>query len=244
MHFAARRISFTAMVLAAAWLAGCSTLDVPRADNYPATGQKKARAIHHWDVLAQDVAARVAERIATWPQGENPIHLSAPDASDFNESFVKLLRVHLLDRGVTLSAVPTAVQLQVQTQVVQHGSDSHVNPINPLPVTTLAGGIGVLRDWQVHYSDRTLLPGAATAIGLGLGLAVDLARRHTEGDAAGGPTRTEVLVTTTLTNGPLYLSGTADMYYIERDDAFLYTPAPPPVPVPAPAMKTWKVVTP
>jgi hypothetical protein len=45
-----------ALLAAAALLAGCGTLDVPRADNYPATGQKKARAVHHWDVLAGDVA--------------------------------------------------------------------------------------------------------------------------------------------------------------------------------------------
>jgi stage V sporulation protein SpoVS len=242
MHFSACRFSVAAWLLAAAWLTGCSTLDVPRADNYPATGQKKVRAIHHWDVLAEDVAARVAGKIATWPPGEHPIHVAAIGASDFNQGFVKLLRVHLLDHGVTLSTVPSAVELQVQTQVVQHEADTLVNPLTPLPMTMLGGGIGVLRDWQTHYSDRTLLPGAATGIGLGVGLAIDLARRHSQGDAAGGPTRTEVLVTTTLTNEDLYLTGTADMYYIERADAALYVPPPPPPP--APVVKTWKVVTP
>src|SRR3990167_6966938 len=43
------------------WSAG-GTLAGPRADNSPATGQKKARAVHHWDVLAGDVAGRVAEK--------------------------------------------------------------------------------------------------------------------------------------------------------------------------------------
>ena len=50
--------ALSALLVAAALLAGCGTLDVPRADNYPATGQKKARAVHHWDVLAGDVAGR------------------------------------------------------------------------------------------------------------------------------------------------------------------------------------------
>ena len=89
---------------------------------------------------------------------------------------------------------------------------------------------------------RVLLPGAATAIGVGAGLALDIAQLYTRGAAAGGPTRTEVLITTTLTSHDRYLAGSADMYYIERADAVLYQPelpAPPPTPV-----KTWQVVRP
>ena len=243
MRATRRRSCIASLLLATAWLAGCSTLDVPRADNYPATGQKKVRALHHWDVLAQDVARRVAERIATWPQGEHPIYVEAAETADFDRGFIKLLRVHLLDRGVALSTVPTPVQLQVQTQVVQHLDDPALNPINPLPFTTLAVGVGAVYDWQTHYRNWTLLPGAASGIGLGLGLATDLARRHTQGDATGGPTRTEVLVTTALVHEGTYLTGTADMYYIERAETGLYVPPAPPPP-PPPAAKTWKVVTP
>ena len=244
MSSPAPRVTALAALLAAALLTGCSTLDVPRADNYPISGQKKARAVHHWDVLAGDVAARVAEKIAAWPPGEYPIYVTVADNSSFNQGFLKLLRVRLLDRGVVLSAVPTAVELEVQTQVVQHLASSHLNPPIATPWTLLGVGVGVARDWQTHYSDRYLLPGVATAIGLGAGLALDLAQRHTQGDAAGGPTRTEVLITTALKSQDRYLAGSADMYYIERDDTALYQPAlPPPPPPPAP-VKTWKVVAP
>ena len=71
---------------------------------------------------------------------------------------------------------------------------------------------------------------------------MDLAQRHTQGAAAGGPTRTEVLITTTLKTQDRYLTGSADMYYIERADAALYQPELPP-PAPAP-LRTWKVVAP
>ncbi|MFT3812213.1 MAG: hypothetical protein QM740_02425 [Acidovorax sp.] len=232
-----------ALAAAAALLAGCSTLDVPRADNYPATGQKKARAVHHWDVLAEDVATRVATKIAAWPAGEYPIHLTVADDSSFNQGFLKLLRVRLLDKGVALSTGPATVEMEVQTQVVQHQDDGLVNSPIPLPLTMLAGGIGVWRDWDTHYRDRYLLPGVATAIGLGTGLALDLARYHTQGAAAGGPTRTEVLITTTLKTQERYLAGSADLYYIERAEAALYQPPPPPPP-PAAPMQTWKVVAP
>ncbi|HCE28852.1 MAG TPA: hypothetical protein DET46_08885 [Comamonadaceae bacterium] len=237
------RVPALATLLAVAVLAGCSTLDVPRADNYPATGQKKARAVHHWDVLAEDVAVRIAQKIADWPAGEHPIHITGADDSSFNQGFLKLLRVRLLDKGVTLSTVPTAVELEIQTQVVQHQAAGPRNLPVPLPLTMLGAGVGVWRDWETHYANRSLLPGVSTAIGLGAGLALDMARMHTQGLAAGGPTHTEVLVTTALKTSDRYLAGSADMYYIERADTALYQPErlvpPPPTPV-----KQWKVVAP
>lgn len=242
-----RRWSWWPWALSALLLTGCSTLDVPRADNYPATGQKKARAVHHWDVLAEDVAARIAARLIEWPPGQHPIYISVPDHSSFNQGFVKLLRVRLLDRGVALSTMPTDVELEVQTQVVQHVAQGHLNPPIVTPWTLLATGVGVWRDWTENYPGETLLPGVASAIGVGAGLALDVATMHTQGRATGGPTRTEVLVTTALKSGTRYLTGSADMYYIERDDALLYQapiPLPQPTVVPPPVGKTWRVVTP
>jgi len=242
MSISRTRAPLLAPLLTMALLAGCSNLDVPRADNYPATDQKKARAVHHWDVLATDVAARVAEKTSAWLQGEQAIYLAPAEGSSFSLGFYKLLRVRLLEKGVALSTVPTGIELELQTQVVQHQSFVPGRLPIPTPWTLLGSGIGVWRDWEMHYSDRVLLPGVATAIGVGAGLAIDIAQRHTQGAAAGGPTRTEVLVTTTLKTPDRYLAGSADMYYIERDDAALYQPEPPP-PAPAP-VRTWKVVAP
>ncbi|MCZ2406774.1 MAG: hypothetical protein LC097_08565 [Burkholderiales bacterium] len=232
-----RRAAPWALLLAAAVLAaGCGTLDVPRADNYPATGQPKARAVHHWDVLAGDVAARVAQKIAGWPEGEHPIHVRVAESSAFEQGFGKLLAVQLLERGVALSQEPAAVELLVQTQVVQH--QAGVRNGLAMPWTRLAAGVAVVRDW--HRYAQSAASGVAS--GLALGMAVDMAEQHTQGAAAGGPTRTEVLVTTLLQAGGRYLAGSADVYYIEPEDAVLYLPPPPAVPL-AP-VKSWKVVTP
>src|SRR3989338_11182361 len=103
--------------------------------------------------------------------------------------------------------------------------------------TIIGTGVGVWRDWAVHYSDRTLLPGVATALGVGAGVALDMAQLYTQGAAAGGPTRTEVLITSTLKSRDRYLAGTAAPYYIEGAGAVLCQPqraAPPPAPPPPP----------
>lgn len=215
---------------------GCSTLDVPRADNYPASGQKKVRAVHHWDVLAGDVAARIADKISEWPAGEHLLYLSAPPAGSFNQGFRKLLMAHLLERGVALSTEPTAVQLHIETQVVQHEAAAHNSA--GLPYTRLAAGVAVARDIAVHAQSAP----SGIAAGLALGMALDAATLYTDGAAAGGPTRTEVLVTTSLESGGRYLASTADMYYIERAEAGLYRNAPPQAPLPA--LTTWQVVKP
>ncbi len=224
-------------------LGGCSSLDVPRADNYPATDQKKARAVHHWDVLADDVAGRIAGKISAWPAGEYPIYL-APSAGDtsFNNGFRKLLITRLLDRGVVLSTQPTAVTLTFETRVVHH--NARVQTWGPMPWTRLALGVGVARDWYLFRQGAgSMLAGVAA-----LGAVTDLTQYAIDGSAAGGPTRTEVLITTSLESGDRYLASTADVYYIEPDDSPLYKtqlpPPPPPPPPPPTPVKTWRVVAP
>lgn len=216
--------------------AGCSTLDVPRADNYAASGQKKVRAVHHWDVLAGDVAQRIASKISEWPSGEHPIYIVPPLESSFNQGFHKLLIAHLLEHGVMLSTEPSAVQLHFTTQLVQHGASAE-NSVD-LPYTRLAGGVAVARDIAVHAQSAA----SGIATGLGLGIALDASRLYTDGAAAGGPTRTEVLVTTSLESRGRYLASTADMYYVERAEAALYRSASPPGP--PLLVKNWQVVKP
>lgn len=227
------------LLCAALMLAGCTTLDIPRADNYLASSQKKARAVHHWDVLADDVAARIAGKISEWPAGEHPIYVAHAGESTFNQGFRKLLITRLVDRGVLLSTEPTAVELSFDTQLVQH--PTHVSNTAQMPWTRLAAGVAVARDWNL-YAQGTA---SAVAGALTLGMLIDTTQMVTQGPAAGGPTRTEVLVTTSLESGSRYLARTADVYYIERDDAVLYQVKEPPPPAPPPApLKTWKVVTP
>lgn len=240
-----RSASLSRLALAGllALVGGCTSLDVPRADNYPATNQKKARAVHHWDVLADDVASRIQGKLAAWPAQEHPIYVAMnPGDTSFNTGFRKLLITRLLDRGITLSTEPTDVTLTFETQVVQH--NARMGNSAPMPWTRLALGVGVARDWYLFRQSAGAMLGAVTA----LGAVTDLTQYAVDGPAAGGPTRTEVLVTTSLESGGRYLASTADVYYVEQDDSDLYkarlpVPPPPPPPPPTPT-KTWRVVAP
>ncbi len=233
------RTAFGLALLAAALLAGgCSTLDVPRADNYPATGQKKARAVHHWDVLADDVAGRIAGKISDWPPDEYPIYIVPATDSSFNQGFRKLLITRLLDRGLYLSTEPTDVVLTFDAQVVVHPTP--VSNSVQLPATTLAAGVAVARD-AFTYAHSTF-SGVATA--LAVGAAADFHRMTIDGLAAGGPTRSEVLITTSMEGGGRYLARTADVYYIAPHDVTLYMERVLPAPPPLTPMKSWRVVAP
>lgn len=116
------RVSIAALALAAA---GCTATtappDVPLDAPHAPSLQKSTRAVHHWDVLAGDVAAHVAGRLRDWPQGRHPLYVAAaPQGSGFDAGFRELLVTQLVERGVAVDTQPTAVRLQVLTQLVQH----------------------------------------------------------------------------------------------------------------------------
>lgn len=112
-------------IAAAALLAvtGCVAppQDVPASAVHALSTQKTARAAHHWDVLASDVAAQVADRLREWPAGEHPIHVAlSPDDSGFGRGFKQLVTTRLVERGLAVTTDAGALRLQVATQLVQH----------------------------------------------------------------------------------------------------------------------------
>lgn len=133
-----RPFTFGAALLAAALLTtGCEAYP-PLASSSTASGQKAARAVHHWDVMADDVAARLAEKMRDWPPGAHPLHVLIEGDSGFNTGFRKLLITHLVDRGIYVSTQPGPVVLRIDAQLVQHHAGATWLP--------LAHGVAVVRD--------------------------------------------------------------------------------------------------
>lgn len=229
---------------APAWVA-CTHLNVPKADSYPESSQQKARAVHHWDVLADDVAQRIQTKTQSAGAAEPAAagyHLTANTVSPFHRAFADLLLTRLVNRDVPMSTLPMAGDapagiIRFDVQVVQHGSMGFNTPA--MPLTILAAGLSVARNFWLN--PPTELGGAA--LGMAAALAVDAADLSISGRAMGGPTRTELLVSTTVEHGQRIVARTSDIYYIEPDDAKLFLPPPPPPPPPPAApTKNWKVV--
>lgn len=226
------------------WVA-CTHLNVPRADNYPETSQHKARAVHHWDVLADDVAQRIQHRTSPG-DGAAPAmpgyHLVPATVSPFHRAFADLLLTRLVNREVPMSTlatvgdVPTGV-IRFDVQVVQHASMGFNTP--DMPLTVLATGLSVLRNMWLNPPTEAV----GAAVGIGAAVVMDVASFNMSGRAMGGPTRTEVLVSTTVEHGQRIVARTSDIYYIEAADTRLFVAPPPPPPPPPPApTKSWKVV--
>lgn len=211
-----RRPSLAAMLLglgAAALMSACAQTDVPRADTYRVSSQQKMRSIHHWDVLASDLAERLAPQLPT----DKPLRLEfAGGNSAFDKGIQTLLLARLSDRGVHLGSSGEPLRLTMQTQVVRHAVP---RPENGLRFTMLGLGIAVLRDLFKHA------PASSDSLNVdlvGAGAIADAMRMLQQGPASGGPTGLELLVATRLQRGDLDLARTADIYYLERQDAALY----------------------
>jgi hypothetical protein len=222
-------------------LAGCTHTDIPRAQHYPVSDQYKARAVHHWNLLADDVAERIA--VAALPDTQpstGAYHLQASSSTPFQKAFSSLLLTRLVNKGVPMATLPmdgehSHARIRFDVQVVEHASAALNMP--QFPLTILATGLSVLRGMYLY--PPTELGGAA--MGVAGAMLLDQGNRMQNGQAAGGPTRTELLVSTTVVQGQRIVARTSDVYYIDSEDVKLFVePPPPPVVTPTP-VKNWKV---
>ncbi|MVT36940.1 hypothetical protein GO497_04635 [Acidovorax citrulli] len=236
--------ALAAVLLCTAGLAGCAAPpDLPQPVVHAPSTQKTARAVHHWDVLAADVAARTAVKLREWPAGAHPIYVvpaaaDGPDVPGFVAGFRTLLITHLVERGLALSTQPSGVRLAVDVQLVQHVAP----PGEGGRPVLLGDGVRVARDASMENGDYLL---AAQPV------AVPAAARSTPQGLARVPARTEILVTTSLESEGRYLARTSDVYFIDQADAAVYLPPAsraagyPAAAGSAPAaVRTWQVVAP
>ena len=214
MNIAARLIAVSILA------AGCAS-PVPVAETHPLSHQKKVKAAHHWDVIAEDVAKETALLLAREGQGgQRTLFVPLPSTnSAFDQAFRNFLVTRLVRQGLPVSEKPAgALEVRYETQVVQY--QSRREDYRPGVLTGLVAGILVGRNF--HTWDATERGMGAVAAVAGL-------------DVAGGhltsPSQTELLVTTSLSEGGRFLLRKSDVYYIEDEDGSLYRQA-----------KEWKVV--
>lgn len=200
------------LLLSMSLTTGCMSR-VPLAMNHQISVQKKAKATHHWDLLAADVADQVITLLMKKGLlGGNSIYVENMEPeSQFGTTFRELLITQLVNKDVKVSTEKTAgtIDINFETQIVSHNS-SRYTPVPGL-ISMLTAGIWVVRDAAAY--NPTAIPVTA-----GGAVLVDYGRSL----YAGPETNTEVLVTTSILHELQYAFRKTDIYYIEPEDSYLF----------------------
>lgn len=224
------RLVMTAAMAAAtlAGLAGCSHAPIPVAENFPYTSQLKVRSAGHWDAVAQHVVANTLARLGPAGDAGQPIQVKLPaQPSTFDRAFRELLITRMVNQGKTVVEREDApFKVTYEAQVIRHNSDRP--HLIPGVFTAVTAGV-----YFAHYLGVHAHRDAAMAGGLGYAAIADLARSQ----YSGGPTHTEVILTTTIMQGDRYVARNTDVYYVEDSDATLFQV------VRGPATREYKVVS-
>ena len=208
-----KAVGVTAIAGLLATLAGCANSPIPLAQNFELTSQYKVRSAGHWDLVSKDVVGQTAATLDKAGVGSAPVYVRLPARpSAFDHGFREFLITKMVQGGkqVLTTASPQALEVSYQTQVVRHNSPRpHFIPGG---FTMLAGGLIAAYGLRNQHMDTHLV---AALAGTG---ALDYANSIN----SGGPTATELILTTTVTRGGQYVARKTDVYYLENVDTPLF----------------------
>lgn len=99
-------------------LIGCAS-KVPNIKYHSSPYQTKVMALQHWDVLAQEVAIKIAANPTLSGKTISPDHAGS---SEFAQAFNRMLKAELLNNNLKIVPMPEGETiLSVETQLVEHG---------------------------------------------------------------------------------------------------------------------------
>lgn len=216
MTFLRRATPAILLASGVALLAGCATSPLPLAKNFELTEQKKVRSAGHWDLLSRDVVQQTMAALdkSGAPAG-SALFVALPErASSFDIAFRDFLITKLVQSGRTVTQEQgQSLRVTYQTQVVRHHSPRP--NFEPGRFTMLTAGLFALYGLRTEHRDVKLLGGLGLAGATDYWASVD----------AGGPTHTELVLTTTIAHGGRFLTRKTDVYYVESDDTPLFARA-------------------
>lgn len=209
-----KAISLAVLAGAVATLVGCATrAPIPLAENFELTVQPKVRSVGHWELVSRDV---VAQTLATLDKaGVAPgtqLHVALPlNPSSFDLAFRDFLITKLVQSGAPVQQMPgQTLDVTYHAQLVRHNSERP--HFIPGQFTMLAAGLMAAYGLRHEHIDAQML-GA-----LGLTAAADYGASIN----SGGPTNTEMVLTTTVARGGQYIARKTDVYYLENADTPLF----------------------
>ncbi|MGE5331214.1 MAG: hypothetical protein ACM3Q3_05540 [Nitrospirota bacterium] len=175
--------------------------------------QPKVRSAGHWELVSRDV---VAQTLATLDKaGVAPgtqLHVALPlNPSSFDLAFRDFLITKLVQSGAPVQQMPgQTLDVTYHAQLVRHNSERP--HFIPGQFTMLAAGLMAAYGLRHEHIDAQML-GA-----LGLTAAADYGASIN----SGGPTNTEMILTTTVARGGQYIARKTDVYYLENADTPLF----------------------
>ncbi|GAB6113136.1 hypothetical protein [Desulfomicrobium salsuginis] len=195
-----------AVVLIVCSAVGCAN-QVPVAENFSLSTQKKLRAPHHWDVIANDVVAETKRSLDYNDDLKGrPVFIESSQNgySAFNAAFRNFVITGLVNSGILVTENPNdAVLIKYDTQVVRHGVDRKYSPLQSMVL--------VSRNLQEN------------------GRSEDYGSTWTY--LTDGPTDSELIVNTSIVENGNYRMRKSDVYYVDGEDIRLFLPKAQQIPV-------------
>ena len=209
-----RAISLAVLAGAVATMVGCANrAPIPLAENFELTVQPKVRSAGHWELVSRDV---VAQTLATLDKAGvapgTPLHVALPpNPSAFDVGFREFLITKLVQSGATVQQMPgQTLDVTYHAQVVRHNSERP--HFIPGQFTMITAGLMAAYGLRHEHLDAQMLGALGLAVAADYGASVN----------SGGPTNTEMILTTTVARGGQYLARKTDVYYLENADTPLF----------------------
>ena len=209
-----RAISLAVLAGAVATMVGCANrAPIPLAENFELTVQPKVRSAGHWELVSRDV---VAQTLATLDKAGvapgTPLHVALPpNPSAFDVGFRDFLITKLVQSGATVQQMPgQTLDVTYHAQVVRHNSERP--HFIPGQFTMITAGLMAAYGLRHEHLDAQMLGALGLAVAADYGASVN----------SGGPTNTEMILTTTVARGGQYRARTTDVYYLENADTPLF----------------------
>jgi hypothetical protein len=207
---------FPLLISATLLLSNC-TAKIPEPVNFPYSQQQKMQALHHWQVLAHDLADRINnELIQTGNMetavfvkptcGEDSMPCKPEEKSSFNKAFNDLLITSMVDYGIPTRShlKKDTLEIEYKVQVIRHTAQ-RIRTLQPGILTAVSAAIVVLRD------------APAELLILAAGVIADIANTNL---AFNG--QCEVIITTSIIEKEKFLFRASDIYYINDKDFWQY----------------------
>lgn len=204
--------------------AGCTApfTEAPVATNFKAAEQQKLQSASHWQVIANDTAVQLLRSL---PSGRQPLYVrqSAQDSA-FQRAFNEQLISSLIAAGYPVMKHPLtsgSLEVAVKTDYVTWAKRAHRDPVLG-EITTLTGGLWVLRNIYRHGS-----PGAAM---MGAAILADAYFAANSKYAKGLRPKHELVVSVSVSDNDRYYANSTNVYYTTEKDFKNYAVRPAPLP--------------